>query len=156
MDLRKRDDSWIEDAPEKCSATRMVAASPDAIWAVVADHESWPEWFDAVQKVTVTDGAEGVGAERIVRLPGLVIDEEIVAWDVGERFAYRATGFSRGAFESLNGRVTIEDLGDGRSRVTYNQGFAPVWWFRLPFKLAHGKLEKNLRGALDGLAAKAD
>ncbi len=156
MDVRRRPDSWIENAPEKCSANRLIAASPGEIWAVLADHEKWPEWFDAINEVTVTGEAEGVGAERSVRLPGLVVDEEIVAWDVGERFAYRATGFSRGAFESLNGRVTIEDLGDGRSRVSYNQGFAPVWWARLPFKLARGKLERDLGEALDRLAARVE
>jgi carbon monoxide dehydrogenase subunit G len=156
MAVVKREDSWIEQAPERCSASREIAATPDRIWAELADHESWPEWFEAVKAVTVTGEGEGVGAERSVRLPGLVVDEEIIVWDVGERFAYRATGLSRGTFRSINGRVTIEDHGDGRCRVSYNQGFDPVWWFRLPFKLARRNLEKNLGAALDGLAARVE
>ncbi|MGH2956336.1 MAG: SRPBCC family protein [Solirubrobacterales bacterium] len=152
----KHPDSWIEQAPDRCSAEREIAASPNAIWEALADHESWPKWFDAVKSVAVTGAAAGVGARRRVSLPGLDIEEEFVGWDVGERFAFRAVALSRGIFESINERVTIEALEDGRSLVTYIQAFAPTWWFRLPFKLARGQFGRNLDGALQGLAARVE
>jgi len=138
------------------SAEREIAASPTAIWEVLADHEAWPEWFDAVKSITVAGPAAGVGAQRRVRLPGLDIDEELVAWDVGERFAFRAVALSRGIFESINERITIEALNSGRSRVTYIQAFAPAWWFRAPFRLARGKFRRDLEDALRGLAVRVE
>ena len=86
----------------------------------------------------------------------MTVDEEFVAWDVGELFAFTATALSRGLFESLNERVTIEDLGDGRSSVTYVQAFTPTWWFRLPFKLVRGQFRKSISAALTSLAARVE
>jgi hypothetical protein len=98
-----------------------IAAAPADIWAVLVDHESWPEWFDVIKEVTVTGPASGVGAKRRVRLSGLELDEEFVAWDVDERFAFGAVAASVGLFTSISERVTIDDLGDDRSMVTYTQ-----------------------------------
>lgn len=145
-------DEWIEQAPHRCSASKELGATTAQVWEVLADHKSWPEWFDAVSEVTVTGPASGVGARRRVRLPGLVIDEEFVAWDVGERFAFTAMALSRGLFDSINERVTLDDLGDGRSRITYVQAFAPKRW--LPFSAVEGRFRKGLEGALDNLATR--
>lgn len=145
-------DSWIESAPSRCSASLDIAASPADIWAVLAEHESWPDWFGVVKEVTVTGAASGVGARRRVRLSGLELDEEFVAWDVGERYAFAVVAASRGMFTSISERIIIDDLGSGHSRVTYTQAFAPKWWFALPFRLLIGQFRHNLTKALDGIA----
>lgn len=154
--IEKRPDAWIERAPERTTAAREIAASPQEIWAVLADHGSWPEWFEAVKGVTVTGAASGVGAERRVSLPGLQIDEEITVWDVGERYAFTATAMSRAIFKSLAERITLEDLSGERTRVAYTQAFDPSWWFRVPFKLVRRRFERDLRDALNGLAARVE
>lgn len=154
--LQIHPDSWIEQAPERCSASRQIAASPSEIWEVLADHESWPEWFPVVQQMAVTGAASGVGARRRVHLPGLVLEEEFLVWEAGSRYAFRAGSASRGMFASINERVTIDDLRDGRSLVAYVQAFAPSWWFRLPFKVMQRKFGRDLDDALQGLAARVE
>ena len=151
-ELTARPDSWIESAPTRCSASTEIAAAPGDVWAVLADHESWPEWFGVVKQVEVTGARSGVGARRRVSLTGLTFDEEFVAWDVDERFGFTVVAASRGLFESISERITIDDLGGGRSRVTYTQAFAPSRWFALPFKLMIRQFRRNLDTALDGLA----
>lgn len=149
-------DSWVEEAPTRCSASAEIAASPAEVWAVLADHESWPEWFEAVEQVTVTGERSGVGARRRVQLRGLTVDEEFVAWDVGERFAFTGVAASRRPFESLTERITIEDLGADRCRVTYTQAFAPSWWFALPLRGLAGKFRRNLVAALAALGRRVE
>lgn len=155
-DLQRQPDSWIEQAPARYAASREIAASPADIWAVLADHESWPEWFKVVKTITVTGPASGVGAQRRVGLSGLEIDEEFLAWDVGERYAFGAVAASRGIFETINERITIGDLGAGRSLVTYTQAFAPKWWFGPAFKLVQGRFRRDLGDALENLAARVE
>jgi carbon monoxide dehydrogenase subunit G len=43
-----------------------LAASLDAVWAVLIDTESWPSWWPAVKAVRLIDpgGPDGVGAVR--------------------------------------------------------------------------------------------
>lgn len=147
---------WIPEAPQRCSASREVNAPPDRIWAVIADHERWPDWFPQVKKVTVTGAAEGVGGGRLVELSGMAVDEEFVAWDVNERFAFSAVGMTRPIFDSLTEAVTITDLGDGRSRVDYTQAFQPTWWFRLPYYAVRPQFRQALNGALENLARLAE
>ncbi|MEL7206705.1 MAG: SRPBCC family protein [Actinomycetota bacterium] len=152
-----RPDSWLDDAPAQMSSSLVMVATPAAIWSELADHESWPEWFTAVKTVEVTGAASGVGAERRVGLGGgVVIDEEFVAWDEGERFAFTVVAMTVPMFHTLNERVTITDLGDGRCEVTYRQGFEPRGWFRLPFKLVRRQFERGLRDGLAGLKARVE
>ncbi|MGH9033486.1 MAG: SRPBCC family protein [Acidimicrobiia bacterium] len=154
--LHTHPDSWIEQAPKRCSASREIAASPSAVWEVLADHESWPQWFPVVQEMTVTGAASGVGARRRVRLPGLVLEEEFLAWEVGSRYAFRAVSASRRMFASINERVTIEGRRGGGSLVTYDQAFAPSWWFHLPFKVMQRRFRRDLGDAMHGLAGRTE
>jgi uncharacterized protein YndB with AHSA1/START domain len=83
-DLVQRTIEWIDDAPIKIEATAESAASPSDVFAVLADHERWPEWFPTVKDVTVIGAAEGVGARRRVKIPGATVDEEFIVWGPGD------------------------------------------------------------------------
>lgn len=152
----KQPDSWVDEATNRCEARIEVAATPERIWEVLADHESWPEWFTAIDTVEVTGAASGIGAERRVTLPGMVIDEEFVAWEPGRRFAFTVVGMSKPVFDTLNERVTIEDLGNGRCEVTYIQAFKPKAWFALPFLVVKRQFRRGLHRGLKGLKARAE
>lgn len=89
-----------------------------------------------------------------MQLTGLIFDEEFVAWDVGQRFAFSMVAASRLMFVSISERITIDDLGGGRSMLTYTQAFAPNWWFALPLQVVAGRFRRNLDRALVGLAAR--
>src|SRR2546423_13125081 len=83
---------WIDDAPVRVEARADSAASPEDVFAILADHEQWPQWFPSVRKVTVLGEAEGVGAPRRGNIPRASVDEEFIAWEPGARWS--VTGFA--------------------------------------------------------------
>ena len=152
--ITRRPAEWTLSAPVVARASREIAASPSAVFDVLADHESWPNWFRAVKRVEVTagDGA-GVGARRRVTLRGGArFDEEFVTWAPAAAFGFTVYAMRPRALRSLNELVTLEDLGGGRCRVTYHQGFDPrpwsAWLVRL---LARWIMPKALHSGLAGL-----
>ena len=147
---------WIDDAPVQVSVARDIAATPDEVWAIVAQHEAWPDWFPSVEAVDVVGMAEGVGGERRVTVKGLgVLDEEFNAWEPGHRFGFTVVSMSRPSLASLNELITIEPSTVG-SLVTYQQGFHPKWWISPIIKrAARARIPDVLLGALANLERKA-
>ena len=69
----------------------------------MADHERWPEWFPVITKTEVLGAArEGVGMRRVTTIPGGKIEEIIIAWDPGQRWAFTATAVSPGIVRALS------------------------------------------------------
>ena len=53
---------WIERAPVSFSGSVTTTASPQAVFAILADHERWPDWFPLLKKQEVLGPRrEGVG-----------------------------------------------------------------------------------------------
>ncbi len=147
---------WIKTAPVIVSASRMINADADSIFAVLADHERWPEWFDGLKDVQVTGTPAGVGATRRVRVKALgALDEEFIAWEPGRAFGFTVLAMDRPVFKSLTELVTLEP-GDDGVRVTYTQAFAPRRWVAPIFGLmAKRRLPQDLDAALEGLERQA-
>lgn len=147
---------WIDSAPLRVDAHAESRASPADVFAVLADHERWPEWFPAVRKVTVLGAATGVGARRRVHIPGASIDEEFIAWDEGERWSftgYAATPrFTRSLVEDC---VLIRTAGGGTS-ITYTMYLDPPPALRPLLRLAAGRIRASNGKALANLARRAE
>ena len=105
---------WIDDAPVRVEARADSAASPEDVFAILADHEQWPQWFPSVRKVTVLGKAEGVGARRRVSIPGASVDEEFIAWRYRNHPRFRYTVLDGFAAYRLAGNVlrVVDFLGD--------------------------------------------
>ena len=86
--LTERPADWVSTAPIVVENSRRIAAPIDTVWARIADHESWPEWFTDLSSVTVTFAAEGVGGGRDVKVPGMTVKERFTAWEPPHRFAF--------------------------------------------------------------------
>jgi len=144
---------WIHSAPFQASATRTIEATPDEVFAALADHETWPEWFKSVVKVErFGDQHEGVGSNRRVFINKRIsIDEEFNVWEPGERWGFVVLAASIGGLKSMVELVTIDDLGDGKSSVTYKMGIEGKIPLSLLLKVAGGPMKKNLEKALDNL-----
>ena len=63
---REHPPEWIDNAPVTVERSVEIAANPEQVWAHVADHETWPEWFGAISKVEVTGEPSGVGGARFL------------------------------------------------------------------------------------------
>ncbi len=142
-------------APVVITATREVPAGAGAVFAVVVDHEHWPEWFPRVQRVQLTGQATGVGGQRRVSVGGVTLDEVFIGWEPDRLFAFTVTDTSRRLVKSMAESVRIEPLGDDRCRVTYTQAIEPTGWTRPLIAIARPQVRKALAGALDNLAERA-
>ena len=149
--LVERSPEWIETAPVVVRNSRRIAAPAEVVWARIADHETWPEWFTDLSKVTVTLGAEGVGGGREVSVPGVTMRERFTAWDPPTRFAFTVIDGPR-ILSSMAEIVTIEPDGD-ECTITYVQGMEPAKGFGLLWKGLAKRMDASQRKALDRLSA---
>ena len=151
--LTQQSPEWIHSAPFRASATRELEATPDAVFAALADHESWPEWFDAIQRVErFGELHDGVGSNRRIFINGRVsIDEEFNVWEPGRRWGFRVLSATVPGLKSMAELVTIEALGDDRSSVTYQMGIEAKPPLSLVIGRAAGPIGKRLGIALDAL-----
>lgn len=94
-----------------------VAAEPEAVWAVLADVGTWPQWTPTMTEVTVRspDRILRVGVEVRIRQPRLPATTWTVqAIEPGVCFSWRSAG--AGTWNVADHRV--ESVPGGGSRVT--------------------------------------
>jgi hypothetical protein len=146
---------WIERAPLQIAAHAESTASPERVFAVLADHERWPEWFPNVRRVEVIGAREGVGARRRVVVLGMSFDEEFIAWDVGARWTFSVYEAKPRFTRSLVEDCVLTPLPDGGTSITYTMYMDPVGVLGALVKLSAGRMRKNNTKALANLAARA-
>lgn len=136
------------------SITVDIDAAPERVWEVMSDVERWPEWTDTVTAVTrLEKGPLGVGSRTKVEQPKLPPTEYVVTKHVpGASFTWEATGPG----VRTTATHTIEDLGNGRSRVrlAVNQaGLVGAVMGRLFFR---GLTDRYLATEAAGLKARSE
>ena len=154
--LRQQTMDWARTAPFQASGHARSTAPPEVVFAVLAEHDRWPEWFPNVKEVTVLGSAEGVGARRRVRVPGLTVDEEFIEWEPGRRFAFTGTDAKPAVFTSLVEHCALEPTDDGGTDITWTMCAAPRPVVGLLMKVAKGQVGKVLQRGMAGLAARAE
>ena len=96
----------------------VIAADPDAVWAIVAAAERQAEWFPGMVTSTVKDDVR-----TVVAASGAIFLEKILAIDDDTRcFEYRITGPLH--LDHHRGRITVQD-DPGGTRVVYEQELEP-------------------------------
>ena len=153
--LTPRTIDWIDRAPIKIEARSESSAAPDAVFAVLADHERWPEWFPSVKTVTVTGAAAGVGARRRVVVPGLTVDEEFIVWEPGVRWTFTGLAAKPGMLRSLVEDCRLEPLPSGGTGISYTMYLDPPKALVPVLKLAARQIRRNNTKAMESLAARA-
>jgi len=147
-----RDLDFAESAPVAFESSAVVASTPAEIWEVLCDHERWPEWMGSLKSVRPTSTPpSGVGSTReVVLTGGLTFQERFIAWDEPERWAFTGLEGPR-IVRSLVERVTVHELGPGRTEVTYRMAVEPSRGCGLLVRAARRGVEQNLAKALRGL-----
>lgn len=89
-----------------------VEAPPERVWRLLTDPAELPRWWP--------DAAElepGIGGRVVLRFGPGDVSGEITAWEPPRALAFTWIGSDRPTVE-LHVAFTVEDLGDGRSRVS--------------------------------------
>jgi uncharacterized protein YndB with AHSA1/START domain len=147
---------WIDEAPLRIEASSETAASPDAVFAVLADHERWPEWFTSVRDVTVLGRGEGVGARRRVKIPGATVEEEFIVWEPGVRFAFTGIDFRPRITRSIVEDCRLTPRPGGGTAITYTQYLDPPPLLRPLLTRLASRLRANNDQAMANLARRAE
>jgi ribosome-associated toxin RatA of RatAB toxin-antitoxin module len=101
-------------------ASIEIEASIEAVWDIVADVETAPEWQDGLDEMRVIDRddqgrvarAESITDAKVKTVRSIVAfsydEPNVVSWRQ-----------EKGDLKSVEGSWTLEDLGDGTTRATY-------------------------------------
>lgn len=146
---------WIDTAPVRVEAVTEIAASPDSVWPLIADHDGWPRWFRELTGVQVTPDPAGLGAGRRVRIGRIVLDQTCTAWDVPSHFALAVTASNIPFIAAMAESIHIEPSAGG-CLVTYRQGLQPRRGTRWLLTLISRHASRDLQDALDALRRLAE
>ncbi len=146
---------WITGAPILVERSIDIAAAPAAVWAVIADHERWPEWFTALDSVEVTAGASGVGGGRRVTIKRLALDEVFTTWDEDEHFAFAVVGSKIPVLHTMAESVRLT-AHDGGTQVVYRQGLEARRGFGKVLEVMWKPAAAGLDEALDNLKVRVE
>jgi carbon monoxide dehydrogenase subunit G len=89
---------FIDSAPFRFVSTVGLSITPDQVWQVLDDAESWPHWATVITKVTWTSPEPHcLGPTRVVDMRGGISgDEEYLAWEPHVHMAFRFNEASSG------------------------------------------------------------
>ncbi len=94
---------FIDSAPFRFVSTVDLTITPEQVFEVLDDAESWPHWATAITKVTWTSPQpHGVGTTRTVNMRGGIVgDEEFLAWEPYTHMAFRFNEASTGSIAAF-------------------------------------------------------
>jgi hypothetical protein len=85
------DIDFVDTAPYRFVSTIDLAITPEQLFEVLEDADSWPHWASVITDVTWTsEPPRGVGTTRTVKMRGhITADEEFLLWEPHSRMAFR-------------------------------------------------------------------
>ncbi len=102
------------------SASTEIETPVDAVWAIVADVTSWPEWQGTLGSLDILEqDAEGRASLCAVEFDAKVTKIKMKLACTYSPPAQMAFERVSGDLSSLAGSWRLQDLGDGRTRATY-------------------------------------
>ena len=127
------DVTFTDTAPYRFRNSVDLAITPEQVFEVLADADSWPRWASVITKVTWTSPEpRGVGTTRTVNMRGGIVgDEEYLVWEPFTRMAFRFNQCSTKAVAAFAEDYRV-DVISGGSRLTWTLAQKPAG----PAKLA--------------------
>jgi hypothetical protein len=141
-------------AQQVIDETATTAADPAAVYALLADGSTWPDWspLGSFELLSPGDGTpEGLGAVRLFTTGRHRSRERVVTCQPGRAFAYELlAGLPLRDYKAV---ITLMPLGDGTA-INWRSTFRPKvpgtgWLYRR-------ELGKFIRRTVEGLAAASD
>ena len=121
VDCEKVGLEFFDTAPVLHRATIEINATPDEVFDVFLDADSWVKWAMPIKGVDWTSGFPiVVGSTRDVHMMGgMTGHEEFIAFEHGKRMAFRFNQVSKPGVKAFAEDYVVTDLGNGRCRVAW-------------------------------------
>lgn len=144
--------SFVESAPFVFRNSVDLAITPEQLFEVLADAESWPRWASVITKVTWTSPEpRGVGTTRVVEMRGGIVgNEEFLAWEPFSHMAFRFNECSTQAVAAFAEDYRVEVI-PGGCRLTWTMAQKPAGPARLAMYVVGPLLNLGLRRFLRNL-----
>ena len=127
MDCRAETVSFVERAPYRFENEGVMPVSAEALFDALVDAPSWPKWFvDMLEARWTSDAPYGVGSTRTVRLKPMSVDERILVFEPGKRFAFRLERVGLPLVRAMVEDYVIEPLGPSSSRLHWVAAYEPT------------------------------
>ena len=126
---------FLNTAPIRFRAAVNVGRPPSEVFAAFAhDPANWGEFFPGFDRTGRyhTSGPHGVGSRCTKRVTGIKVEETVLAWDEGVRFAFRVDSTTAPAFHAWVEDYHFESDGNDGTLLRIAIGGKG----RLAFKLA--------------------
>jgi hypothetical protein len=139
---------FLDSAPVLLATTVTVNRPPDEVFAAFAhDPATWGEFFPGFDRSGYyhTPGPHGVGSGYAKRFLGSTVEERVLAWDEGKRFASRVERTSLPVFHAWVEDYRFEPDGGNGTLIRIAIGGHP----RVPVKLANLVLPRALPAVLN-------
>ncbi|OBI92271.1 SRPBCC family protein [Mycobacterium sp. 1245805.9] len=148
---------FIETAPFRFRNSVDLAITPEQLFEVLGDAESWPRWAPVITKVTWTSPEpRGVGTTRVVEMRGGIVgNEEFLAWEPFTHMAFRFNECSSKAVAAFAEDYRVEVI-PGGCRLTWTMAQKPAGPSRLAMPLVGPLLNLGLRRFLRNLRGYTD
>ena len=149
--------SFVDSAPFRFRNSVDLAITPEQLFEVLADAESWPRWATVITKVTWTSPEpRGVGTTRTVDMRGgMVGNEEFLSWEPFSRMAFRFNECSTRAVAAFAEDYRVEVI-PGGCRLTWTMAQKPAGPARLAMFFVRRLLNLALRRFLTNLRSYTD
>ncbi|BBY42920.1 polyketide cyclase [Mycolicibacterium celeriflavum] len=94
---------FTESAPFRFVSAVDLTITPEQLFEVLADAESWPHWATVITNVEWTSPEpRGIGTTRTVTMRGGIVgDEEFLAWEPFSHMAFRFNEASTGSIAAF-------------------------------------------------------
>jgi uncharacterized protein YndB with AHSA1/START domain len=146
------DAAFIATARQVVEVKQLVRAPIQRVWDTIADNNSWTKWFSPMSECRSTsEPATGVGATRSVVVGALEADEEFVAWDEPNVWAFSIVKTNIPMATKFLEHVELATHNEG-TLVTYTGAFDPHLVTKLSYPLVKRQIRKSWTTGLAGLA----
>lgn len=115
-------------APRSFRYVVELAASPEVVFDLLGDPDEWPRWFPTMRGMRWLSPPEErarVGARRQADTTSGDVRERFVVWERGKRMAFYAEAMSTPLVSEFMEDYVLEDLGGGRTRLTWLVHYRP-------------------------------
>ena len=94
---------FADSAPFRFVSTVDLPITPEQLFEVLADAQSWPQWASVITKVVWTSPEpRGVGTTRTVSMRGNIVgEEEFLAWEPFSHMAFRFNNSTSNAISAF-------------------------------------------------------